>query len=84
MFDPTDTEPPLVEITGPANGTIVTYLTGIVGTVADDNLEFYRLQYALAGTGEFTTFFELTQKVSGTFVVDWAQFQGAEKGDAPQ
>ena len=56
VIDPTDTTPPLVRITSPASGATVTYLTEILGTVTDPNLEFYRLQYALAGTDEWHTF----------------------------
>ena len=37
---------------------MLTYLTNITGTVTDENLEFYRLQYALAGTGQWTTFYD--------------------------
>ena len=58
VIDATDTEPPFVEITSPASGAVVTYLTDIVGTVTDPNLEFYRLEYALAGTDQWTTFHE--------------------------
>jgi YD repeat-containing protein len=58
VLDPSDTEGPLVEITAPAFGDVITYLTDITGTVTDPNLEFYRLQYALAGTDEFITFHE--------------------------
>ncbi len=57
VIDPNDDEPPVVEIVAPAPGTTITYLTDIIGTVsdADGNLEFYELQYALAGTDEFVT-----------------------------
>ena len=71
VLDPNDTEAPITEITSPATGSIVTYLTDLIGTVADDNLEFYRLQYALAGSGEYVTFFEGIGEVAagllGTF-----------------
>jgi RHS repeat-associated protein len=44
VLDPNDTEPPFVEITSPAPQSVVTYLTDIIGSVTDDNLEFYRLE----------------------------------------
>ena len=56
VFDPADTTPPVVELTSPAGGDVLTYLTDVIGTVTDENLEFYRLQYALAGTEQWTTF----------------------------
>ncbi|MCY2989176.1 MAG: PKD domain-containing protein, partial [Planctomycetota bacterium] len=56
VLDPSDTEPPQIEITSPASGSRVTYLTDIAGTVTDPNLESYRLEYALAGTNQWTTF----------------------------
>ena len=58
VFDPADTTPPQVELTSPAGGDVLTYLTDVTGTVTDENLEFYRLQYALAGTGQWTTFYD--------------------------
>jgi len=56
VFDPADTTPPVVEITSPVGGDVITYLTDVIGTVTDENLELYRLQYALAGTEQWTTF----------------------------
>ena len=47
-FDPNDTNGPIVEITSPANGSVVTTLTDIIGTASDPNLEFYRVEYARA------------------------------------
>jgi RHS repeat-associated protein len=58
VFDPADTTPPVISLTSPTPGAIVTYLTDVIGSVTDDNLEFYRLQVAPAGTDEWTTFFE--------------------------
>ncbi|MCA9213548.1 MAG: Ig-like domain-containing protein [Planctomycetales bacterium] len=55
ILDPSDTTPPVVEITSPAPGDIQTYLTEVFGTVTDDNLEFYRLEYSLAGANEWVT-----------------------------
>ena len=64
VIDATDTEPPWVEVTSPAFVHTITYLTDIVGTVSDPNLEFYRLEYALAGTDQWTTFHESTVAVT--------------------
>ncbi len=58
VFDPGDTTPPVVEITSPAAGDVITYLTDVVGTVTDENLEYYRLQYALAGSDQWFTFYD--------------------------
>ena len=58
VFDPADSEPPVVELTSPAGGDVLTYLTDVVGTVTDQNLEFFRLQSALAGAGQWTTFYD--------------------------
>ena len=33
-------------------------MTDVIGTVTDENLEFYRLQYALAGTEQWMTFYD--------------------------
>ena len=63
VFDPADTQPPQVEITSPAQGDVVTYLTDIVGTVTDANLEFYRLQYSLVGAEQWVTIHEGTANV---------------------
>lgn len=63
VTDPSDTTAPTIEITSPISGDPVTYLTQIVGTVTDPNLDFYQMQYARAGTTEFTTFFTGTTSV---------------------
>ncbi|QDU59615.1 tRNA3(Ser)-specific nuclease WapA precursor [Planctomycetes bacterium Pan216] len=46
VFDPADTTPPVVTITSPQPGDTITYLTDVVGTVTDDNLEFVELALA--------------------------------------
>ncbi|MDX1926135.1 MAG: putative Ig domain-containing protein [Pirellulaceae bacterium] len=56
VLDATDTEAPQVQLTAPANGSTVTYLTDIVGTITDRNLEYFELQYSLANTDQWTTF----------------------------
>jgi RHS repeat-associated protein len=45
VTNPSDTTAPTVEIISPQNKTI-TNLTDIVGSVSDENLEFYRVDYA--------------------------------------
>ncbi len=47
-FDPADTDGPLVEITSPSDGTVVTRITEVFGTVSDANLLSYRVEYARA------------------------------------
>ncbi len=56
VLDATDTEPPLIQLTAPASGSTVSYLTDIIGTITDRNLEYFELQYSLAGTDQWTTF----------------------------
>jgi len=63
VLDPADTDPPFVEITSPEYGATVTYLTEIVGTVTDPNLEFYRLQVSPVGMDQWSTFDEGTSEV---------------------
>lgn len=46
VLDPDDQEYPQVEIISPTMDQEVTYLTDVVATVQDDNLEFWRLDYA--------------------------------------
>jgi RHS repeat-associated protein len=71
VFDPADTTPPVALITSPAYGDSVTYLTQVTGTVTDQNLEFYRLEYSPAGQNQWTQFASGTQQVTngplGTF-----------------
>ncbi len=56
VLDATDVDPPVVSIASPINGSRVTYLTDVVGTVTDRNLAFYELQYALANSDQWITF----------------------------
>ncbi len=56
VLDATDTEPPRIQLTAPANGSTTTFLTNIVGTITDRNLEYFELQYALANSDQWTTF----------------------------
>ena len=46
VLDPSDTTAPAVEIISPQTNKTITNLTDIVGSVSDDNLEFYRVDYA--------------------------------------
>jgi choice-of-anchor A domain-containing protein/RHS repeat-associated protein len=71
VFDPTETTAPVAVITSPNYGDTVTYLTPVVGTVNDRNLDFYRLEYAPAGSGQWVQFAQGTSNVAngtlGTF-----------------
>ncbi len=46
VLDPSDTTAPTVEIISPQTNKTITNLTDIVGSVSDNNLEFYRVDYA--------------------------------------
>ena len=54
VFDPTDTTGPTVEIVSPEIGSEVTYLVDVVATVADENLEFYRVEFARTSEVDLT------------------------------
>ena len=46
MHDPSDTEPPIVEIVTPAFDAVLTSFADVIGTATDDNLLFYSLAYS--------------------------------------
>ncbi|MBD2168526.1 putative Ig domain-containing protein [Calothrix membranacea FACHB-236] len=46
VLDPSDTTAPTVEIISPQTNKTITNLTDIVGSINDNNLEFYRVDYA--------------------------------------
>lgn len=48
VFDPADTEGPSISITSPQPNAVITTLTDIVGSVTDDNLDFFRVDYGRA------------------------------------
>jgi hypothetical protein len=48
IFDPTDTQGPTIQITAPAPNATVTKLTDINGSILDDQLQFYRIEYGRA------------------------------------
>ncbi len=48
VFDPADTQGPTIDITSPQPNAILTTLTDIVGSITDDHLQFYRIEYARA------------------------------------
>lgn len=58
VFDPADDQFPVVSLNVPASGIVVTYLTDLIGTVSDDNLSSYKLEYALLGSNQWTVFAE--------------------------
>ncbi|MGA1841276.1 MAG: PKD domain-containing protein [bacterium] len=56
--DPSDTTPPLVTITSPETDSELTEKTEIIGTVDDDNLVSYTLEYSEKDANSFTRFFK--------------------------
>ena len=48
VLDPSDTQGPEVLINSPLPGTDITYLTNVIGSVSDENLVNYRLEFARA------------------------------------
>ncbi len=48
VFDPADSQGPIINLTSPQPGAVVTTLTDIVGSITDDNLQFYRIDYGRA------------------------------------
>lgn len=60
----TDTAPPVVDITAPAEGSDITGVAAFTGTATDLTLVSYSLAYRRSGTSEpFTTFFTGSQVV---------------------
>ena len=57
VIDPNDTSEPVISIDTPSPGQVVTYLTDVIGTVTDENLEFYRLEISLTGQNQWRTIF---------------------------
>ncbi|MEZ6061267.1 MAG: RHS repeat-associated core domain-containing protein [Planctomycetaceae bacterium] len=48
VIDPADTLGPVIDITGPSPNSEVTTLTDIIGSVTDDNLEFFTVEFGRA------------------------------------
>lgn len=66
VINPADTTPPLVTIAPSLPGSVISYLTDIVGSVIASDLESYYVEYALAGTDQFKTFFTSTSQVTNS------------------
>jgi RHS repeat-associated protein len=64
VIDPRDTNPPAVSFDTPADGTVITAATNIVGTVSDSNLLYYTLSIAPVGSDNFTQIARGTSTVS--------------------
>jgi RHS repeat-associated protein len=65
VIDPSDINAPTVAITSPTAGQTFTGLISITGTATDpQGLQFYRLEYARAGTNTFIPFTEGQTSVS--------------------
>jgi RHS repeat-associated protein len=61
ILDPTDTEAPNISF-NPISGNITNF-TDIIGTVTDNNLDYYVLEAALQGTNNFVEIFRGTSNV---------------------
>jgi RHS repeat-associated protein len=57
VIDPTDTIGPVISVTSPQPADVVTYLTDIVGSIADDHLESYSVAWSPLFADQWTTFF---------------------------
>src|SRR5205814_4346402 len=57
---PDDTAPPVVALTGPADGKVVSYLTPITGSITEAHLDKYRVEVSRYGANEFRTIAEKT------------------------
>ncbi|MEM7316068.1 MAG: putative Ig domain-containing protein, partial [Planctomycetota bacterium] len=81
VIDPTDQTPPDVQLTSPAPGDSIGYLTDIVGSVLADDLEFYRIDFAptelidlddfAADNSAWTTLAESTQQTIETTITQF-------------
>jgi len=56
-LDPTDTAAPTITIDSPSSGDVVTYLTDIIGSITDDNLELYEVAVSPVFADQWTTFY---------------------------
>ena len=54
-YDPNDVSPPIVSIDAPEDGGGITCPTDITGTVQDDNLDYWVLQYAHVDSSDWIT-----------------------------
>ena len=63
VIDPHVTNAPVVTLTTPADGDMVTAPTDVIGTVQDPNLVSYTLSVAPIGSDSFTTFATGTNQV---------------------
>ena len=55
VLDPSDTDRPVVTITSPETGAVVSYLTEIHGTITDANLDGYRVEVSRYGSDIWRT-----------------------------
>jgi RHS repeat-associated protein len=68
VFAPNDTTEPTITITSPSPGSVVSYLTDLVGTVSDPYLEYYTLAVARAGSNEFREIYRATTSVTNGLI----------------
>ena len=64
VFDPSDADAPLADLTSPADGATITSPTDVIGSVQDDNLLYYTLSIAPLGSDFFTEIARGTQNVA--------------------
>ena len=53
VTDPNDNEKPVINITAPQQGALITYVTDLVGTITDANLDTYRVEISRSGTNQW-------------------------------
>ena len=70
ILDPSDTTAPVVDINAPAGGAAVTYLTDILATISDANVESYVLEYSKLNTEVWTTLSTASVLTGGALVVN--------------
>src|SRR5581483_11496038 len=63
VIDPRDAQAPVVDLTSPEVDAVITAPVDVIGTASDDNLLFYKLEVAPAGTTSFTEFARGTTSV---------------------
>ncbi len=62
--DTGDTTPPVINITAPAESTILAEASNIIGSVTDDNLSRYVVDYSIQGANDYLRLVEQTTAVT--------------------
>jgi RHS repeat-associated protein len=63
VFDPTDTEAPVVALTAPSEDAVITAPVNVVGTASDSTLSFYKLEVCAVSGASCTEFARSTTSV---------------------